>query len=176
MRGLSVSAFILIGLLGGLLIYVCEDIPVFGDPNAPPIKHTKLFSMAAHDSEEQLGQGIIPQELISKLKERGFPRPSRVESDLESENGWNVFIPKNEFHYDKEEKYYFIQKKGDELNVFRDAFVIRWIEKGLKETGVPNMVTYGLADYRSYDTLGETAVIFTAGISVILLLRRRGKL
>jgi multicomponent Na+:H+ antiporter subunit B len=37
------------------------------------------------------------------------------------------------------------------------------------------MVTYILADYRGYDTLGETTVIFTAGISVILLLRRRGK-
>jgi multicomponent Na+:H+ antiporter subunit B len=34
-----------------------------------------------------------------------------------------------------------------------------------------------LADYRGYDTLGETTVIFTAGIGVTLLLRgarRRG--
>jgi multicomponent Na+:H+ antiporter subunit B len=30
-----------------------------------------------------------------------------------------------------------------------------------------------LADYRGYDTLGETTVIFTAGIGVMLLLRRR---
>jgi multicomponent Na+:H+ antiporter subunit B len=34
------------------------------------------------------------------------------------------------------------------------------------------MVTSVLASYRGYDTLGETAVIFTAGISVLLLLRR----
>jgi multicomponent Na+:H+ antiporter subunit B len=35
-----------------------------------------------------------------------------------------------------------------------------------------------LADYRGYDTLGETTVIFTAGIGVLLLLhraRRRGR-
>ena len=34
------------------------------------------------------------------------------------------------------------------------------------------MVTAVLASYRGYDTLGETAVIFTAGIAVLLILRR----
>lgn len=38
------------------------------------------------------------------------------------------------------------------------------------ETGVPNIVTAVLASYRGYDTLGETAVIFTAAIAVLLLL------
>jgi len=44
------------------------------------------------------------------------------------------------------------------------------------EIGVPNMVTAILASYRGYDTMGETAVVFTAGIGVLLLiagLRRR---
>ncbi|MGB5558432.1 MAG: DUF4040 domain-containing protein [Paracoccaceae bacterium] len=44
------------------------------------------------------------------------------------------------------------------------------------EIGVPNVVTAILASYRGYDTLGETAVVFTAGIGVLLLisgLRRR---
>jgi len=41
----------------------------------------------------------------------------------------------------------------------------------LKDTLVPNVVTSTLADYRGYDTLGETTVIFTAGIGVMLLLR-----
>jgi len=49
----------------------------------------------------------------------------------------------------------------------------RYIEKTHEETGVTNMVTSVLASYRGYDTLGETTVIFTAGISVILLLRRK---
>ena len=31
----------------------------------------------------------------------------------------------------------------------------RYIEQGFEETGVPNMVTAVLADYRSFDTLGE---------------------
>jgi multicomponent Na+:H+ antiporter subunit B len=48
-----------------------------------------------------------------------------------------------------------------------------YIEQALKETATPNIVTAVLADYRGYDTLGETTVIFTAGISCILILRRR---
>ncbi len=38
------------------------------------------------------------------------------------------------------------------------------------EIGVPNIVTAILASYRGYDTLGETAVVFTAGIGVVALL------
>ncbi|MFO7563045.1 MAG: hydrogenase subunit MbhD domain-containing protein [Enhygromyxa sp.] len=38
---------------------------------------------------------------------------------------------------------------------------------------VPNTVTSLLAAYRSYDTMFETAVIFVAGVSLLLLLRRR---
>lgn len=41
--------------------------------------------------------------------------------------------------------------------------------------GLPNVVTAVLASYRGYDTLGETAVIFTAGIGVLIILRRDKK-
>jgi multicomponent Na+:H+ antiporter subunit B len=53
----------------------------------------------------------------------------------------------------------------------------RYLAESVTETTVPNVVTAVLADYRGYDTLGETTVIFTAGIGVMLLLRgarRRG--
>jgi multicomponent Na+:H+ antiporter subunit B len=53
--------------------------------------------------------------------------------------------------------------------------VPRYLQEGLAETGVPNIVTAVLASYRGYDTLGETTVVFTAGIGVITLLRRRRK-
>ncbi len=49
--------------------------------------------------------------------------------------------------------------------------VPRYIADTIKDTDVPNVVTSVLADYRGYDTLGETTVIFTAGIGVMLLLR-----
>lgn len=51
----------------------------------------------------------------------------------------------------------------------------RYIEKTLEETATPNAVTSVLADYRGYDTLGETTVIFAAGMSCILLLRKVSK-
>ncbi len=38
------------------------------------------------------------------------------------------------------------------------------------EIGVPNVVTAVLASYRGFDTLGETVVIFAAGIGVALML------
>jgi len=40
----------------------------------------------------------------------------------------------------------------------------------VEDIDVPNVVTSILASYRGYDTLGETAVVFTAGIGVMVLL------
>jgi multicomponent Na+:H+ antiporter subunit B len=176
MKSLRMTALILIIILCALFIYVAEDIPVFGDPNAPPIKAVKLFTMEADQRASLLNRQIVPEELSRELVKRGFPPPSRVEKIPGVEGEWNAFVAKEEPHYANEEKYYWIKKEGENVEVSRYAFVVRWIEKGLKETAVSNMVTYGLADYRGYDTLGEITVIFTAGVSVILLLRRRSRL
>lgn len=51
----------------------------------------------------------------------------------------------------------------------------RYLQQGVIETGVPNIVSAVLASYRGYDTLGETTVVFTAGAGVVALLRRRRK-
>ena len=48
-----------------------------------------------------------------------------------------------------------------------------YIEESLEETHTPNIVTAVLADYRGYDTLGETVVIFAAGLACILILMKR---
>ena len=47
-----------------------------------------------------------------------------------------------------------------------------YVEKSKHDIHVDNVVTAVLASYRGYDTLGETVVIFAAGIGVTLLLRR----
>jgi len=176
MNGLRAIALILIFLLCALFIYVAEDIPVFGDPNAPPIKSVELLTVKGDQIVSLLDKHIVPENLSEALVKRGFPPPSRVEKIAGIEGEWNAFIAKEEPHYAKEEKYYWIKEEGDRVKVSRYAFVVRWIEKGFEETAVRNMVTYGLADYRGYDTLGEVTVIFTAGVSVILLLRRRSRL
>jgi multicomponent Na+:H+ antiporter subunit B len=45
-----------------------------------------------------------------------------------------------------------------------------YLENTPVEIGMPNVVTSVLASYRGYDTLGEVAVIFTAGVGVLILL------
>jgi len=60
---------------------------------------------------------------------------------------------------------------GDKDSPAAEHVSPRYIEKAYKETGSPNLVTAVLADYRSFDTLGETTVIFIAGAATILILR-----
>jgi multicomponent Na+:H+ antiporter subunit B len=48
-----------------------------------------------------------------------------------------------------------------------------FVEKSMHDMhGLPNVVTSVLASYRGYDTLGETMVVFTAGVAVLMILRR----
>jgi hypothetical protein len=48
-----------------------------------------------------------------------------------------------------------------------------YLEESYEEMGgIPNVVTSVLAAYRGYDTMGETTVIFTALVGVLLLLAR----
>lgn len=46
----------------------------------------------------------------------------------------------------------------------------RYIESGLQETGAVNIVTGMILDYRAFDTLGESHVLFVATITVLILL------
>jgi multicomponent Na+:H+ antiporter subunit B len=47
-----------------------------------------------------------------------------------------------------------------------------YIQNVVRETHVPNLVTAVVADYRGYDTMFETVVIFCAGVAVAAVLRR----
>ena len=46
----------------------------------------------------------------------------------------------------------------------------RYLERGAEETGAINAVTGMILDYRAFDTFGESAVLFAAAASTILLL------
>lgn len=46
-----------------------------------------------------------------------------------------------------------------------------YIKYSVEQTNVPNIVTAVLADYRGFDTMFETTVIFCAGLACFLLLR-----
>lgn len=63
---------------------------------------------------------------------------------------------------------------GEGLNpAHQHEMVARYyIDRSYDDSHVPNVVTTVLASYRGYDTMGETAVVFTAMVGVLLLLAR----
>ncbi len=59
---------------------------------------------------------------------------------------------------------------GDAASAANSHVGAQYLERVQADTGVPNVVTAVLASYRGFDTLGETCVIFAAGVAVVLLL------
>ena len=49
-----------------------------------------------------------------------------------------------------------------------------FISRSPSDIDIPNVVTSVLSSYRGFDTLGEVAVVFTAGLGVVLLLSSLG--
>jgi len=66
-------------------------------------------------------------------------------------------------------------KFGDPAAPIHHHVAPEFLARSVPETTIPNVVTSTLASYRGYDTLGETTVIFTAGIGVIILLGGRAR-
>jgi multicomponent Na+:H+ antiporter subunit B len=62
---------------------------------------------------------------------------------------------------------------GDPAGPIHQHVAPRYLNQVVAETGVVNAVTAVLASYRGFDTLGETTVVFTAGLGVLLLLKGR---
>lgn len=60
---------------------------------------------------------------------------------------------------------------GDINNPTNNEVAARYNEKGLEETGATNIVAGMILDYRAFDTLGESHVLFVAAITVTILLR-----
>lgn len=50
-----------------------------------------------------------------------------------------------------------------------------YISEGLAKTGAANIVASVILDFRAYDTLGETTVLFTTIIGATVILRKKAK-
>lgn len=61
---------------------------------------------------------------------------------------------------------------GSAHNPASNEVVQRYIEEGLAETGAVNIVAGMILDYRAFDTLGESHVLFIAATCVMILLRK----
>lgn len=64
---------------------------------------------------------------------------------------------------------------GSAVNPAVNTVYERYVTQGVKETGAINLVAAMILDYRAFDTLGESFVLFTALVSVIMLIRASGK-
>lgn len=146
------GALAVVTLTGGFLIYGTLDMPDLGDPNAP-IHNGRVV--------QQLGQRV------GKVDREGVHHPWKYSSMAEQ----------SVFHEDDAHPW---------AEVYAEEYGTAEPSHGGEERGgghahpiddymghSPNTVTSLLAAYRGYDTMYETAVIFTAGMSLVLLLRRR---
>lgn len=60
---------------------------------------------------------------------------------------------------------------GSKTNPTNNEVTKRYIEEGIEETGAVNFVAGMILDYRAFDTLGESHVLFIAACCVLILLR-----
>lgn len=59
---------------------------------------------------------------------------------------------------------------GEASNPAHQHVAPRYVHETPEAIGIPNIVTAVLASYRGYDTMGETTVVFTAVVGVLVLL------
>ena len=64
-----------------------------------------------------------------------------------------------------------LAKFGDPASPASEHVSNHYIEHAYHDAHTPNIVTVMIADYRSFDTLGEAFVVFAAGMACFLLLR-----
>ncbi|MCM1241553.1 MAG: hypothetical protein NC314_01820, partial [Roseburia sp.] len=69
----------------------------------------------------------------------------------------------------------YLPSYGHAENPVNNEVSERYIENGLQETGAVNIVTGMILDYRAFDTLGESHVLFIATCTVLILLRKDKK-
>ena len=61
------------------------------------------------------------------------------------------------------------------LGRIEDAPSHFYLREGLARTGAPNTVTAILLDFRAYDTLGETTVLFCSVVGALAILRIKAR-
>jgi len=63
---------------------------------------------------------------------------------------------------------------GSYNEALQDHISKYYIQNTATEIGIPSFVAAILASYRGYDTLGETTVILTGALAVMLILTQKG--
>lgn len=165
-KRLHVPALVFTALTGAALIYGTLDMPRFGDP-AAPIHHYRVPEMMAQTVgfvNGTPGKQKPPEGFDVERYRRFDGRITGPIPDDPKDTAWReqsilkekgLLVPKVHGSHEPH------AEEGHHLHPPDDF-----------NGHVPNSVTSLLAAYRGYDTMFETTVIFTAGVSLILLLRR----
>ena len=161
-RGPHLPALLITLATGGALIYGTLDMPSFGDPKAPVHQRTApeyIAQAVGHvHAVEHHDHGDHGDDHGEKPKRSKGSRTRVTHPTIGQDNHRADIHPNAVSHADTHDDH---GHHGDDHDHHAGDF----------GTHVPNLVTAVLADYRSYDTMFETAVIFTAGVCLILLLR-----
>ena len=148
-KRIHVPALLVTLLTGAALIYGTFDMPRFGDPEAT-IHHYRVPEMMSQTvafASDREGKQTPPEGY--EPPPRMVPTAAPVEAA--DDHGEAAHHEEAEHHGDGGHH----KHPADDFNGH-----------------VPNSVTSLLAAYRGFDTMFETTVIFTAGMALILLLRR----
>ncbi len=174
-RPIHWPALIAVVLTGAALVYGTVDMPSFGDPDAPVHRHPIARAFTEQNIAKRDAAHPVPLDEL----ERAF---------IEKHDDGHDDGHGHDEHGDSHSEPHAHDAHDDH------AHVPALTEDGFRDDGheahggghhhrddyfhghVANMVTAVIVSYRAYDTMFETAVIFTAGLGLILLLRgRRGR-
>ena len=159
------KAAVVTALTGAALIYGTFDMPRFGDPKAP-IHHYRVPEMMAQTVgfvNGTKGKQATPEGFDARAY-RSFNGAVTKVPDDPKDTAWRetsvlaqhgIIVPEVLGTHPQHAEAGHHLHPPDDFNGH-----------------VPNSVTSLLAAYRGYDTMFETTVIFTAGVSLIMLLRR----
>lgn len=152
--GIHWPALGVVTLTGGFLIFGILDMPEFGDPNAPI--HTGRVV-------QNLGQRV------GKVDKDGNHMAWEYSSMADQSVGHPDDAHPWEAYYVEEFGAHAASHAAPEADAEHAGG--HPVDDFMGHS--PNTVTSLLAAYRGYDTMYETAVIFTAGMTLVILLRRR---
>ena len=159
------KAAVVTALTGAALIYGTFDMPRFGDPKAP-IHHYRVPEMMAQTVgfvNGTKGKQAPPEGFDARAYRSFNGAVTSVPADPK-DTAWRetsviaqhgIIVPEVLGTHPQHAEAGHHLHPPDDFNGH-----------------VPNSVTSLLAAYRGYDTMFETTVIFTAGVSLIMLLRR----
>lgn len=161
---LHLPALLVTILTGAALIYGTFDMPRFGDPNAT-IHHYRVPEMMSQTVAAASGREGKQQ------PPEGYEAPPRMTPTAAEWAGAIHAIDEAEEALEEAQHSASGRIEGEHAGEHHEGAHKHPTDDF--NGHVPNSVTSLLAAYRGFDTMFETTVIFTAGMALIMLLRRR---